>query len=415
VTYTNTTTAQVSVGNLALAARPPGGTHGGGPYDDLLPWVNGHTFAANEAFTVTATRLFTSSDPVGSWDFYPTYQYPVGGNTWFDGPDQYVTVQAGSPQADPPRALQGVYPGFADQSGMSFLETTWEAWLGRPMKFIDTNLDVTNWSAAHSDIWAFWDPGSPGALWTRPDIASALTVMLASWPDQQQLGTRGALQNTANGANDATYQYLCSEAPNAGVGVDGGLLIARIGHEADCDCYPWEFQHGNADVYIQAFQHVAALLRGCFNQNGQTGVLISYNVTSEACTFDYLDAAGVDQGQLEIYAGYPGDAYVDIIGMDLYSRAAYPWSANLQQLNIMENFAVAHGKQVALPEWGLWTAPTGTGDDPTFVQNVHDWMASLPASGPGSLAFHCYFDQYAGVEINNFPNAKVTYYNLFGG
>lgn len=59
-------------------------------------------------------------------------------------------------------------------------------------------------------------------------------------------------------------------------------------------------------------------------------------------------------------AYYPGDAYVDVVGNDLYYiRGKAEWTAN-------EQLYRAHpSKPYALPEWGLW----GT-DDPSFIQQM---------------------------------------------
>jgi uncharacterized repeat protein (TIGR01451 family) len=86
VTYTNTGSHSVKIDDIAVAARPPGGTHTGGPFDDFGPYSGPMTLAAGQAVTVTATRTFTASDPGGAWDVYSTYESASG--VWSDGPDQ---------------------------------------------------------------------------------------------------------------------------------------------------------------------------------------------------------------------------------------------------------------------------------------------------------------------------------------
>ena len=74
-------------------------------------------------------------------------------------------------------------------------------------------------------------------------------------------------------------------------------------------------------------------------------------------------------------AYYPGDAYVDVVGDDLYDiRGKAEWDA-------AEELYVAHpGKPFAFPEWGLWGL-----DDPAFVQRF--------ALRTNLLCRDCAFDQ----------------------
>jgi len=64
-------------------------------------------------------------------------------------------------------------------------------------------------------------------------------------------------------------------------------------------------------------------------------------------------------------AYYPGDAYVDVIGDDLYDIRGHgaTWTA-------AENLYKAHpSKAFAFPEWGLWGF-----DDPSFVRAMAKWV-----------------------------------------
>jgi hypothetical protein len=98
-------------------------------------------------------------------------------------------------------------------------------------------------------------------------------------------------------------------------------------------------------------------------------------------------------------AYYPGNGYVDIIGMDVYDIGwvVYPGArAEFQSiltrrwgLDWLAKFARQKGKPIAIPEWGLgWgtSAPnsgivtnapgtTSGGDDPTFINDMATWIA----------------------------------------
>ena len=67
-------------------------------------------------------------------------------------------------------------------------------------------------------------------------------------------------------------------------------------------------------------------------------------------------------------AYYPGDAYVDVVGNDLYDiRGKAEWAA-------AEALYKAHpGKPYAFPEWGLWGI-----DDPGFVTQMAQFVRTHP-------------------------------------
>jgi hypothetical protein len=97
---------------------------------------------------------------------------------------------------------------------------------------------------------------------------------------------------------------------------------------------------------------------------------------------------------LPVTTWYPGDAYVDVVGLDQYDQScsqpstAVSWSTLYNQnygLAQFLAFARAHGKPMAVPEWGMDASPAG--DDPAYVSG----MAQL-VNGSGNVMFQSYFD-----------------------
>lgn len=74
-----------------ITSRPPGGTHGGGPFDRLTPATENVVVKAGTTLTISGTRRFKSSDKVGKWEVYATYEDENG--NWHDGPSVYVNVK----------------------------------------------------------------------------------------------------------------------------------------------------------------------------------------------------------------------------------------------------------------------------------------------------------------------------------
>jgi beta-mannanase len=93
---------------------------------------------------------------------------------------------------------------------------------------------------------------------------------------------------------------------------------------------------------------------------------------------------------------YPGNAYVDIVGLDLYdatcttasgSTARITWNQLANEpagLTRFKAFAKAHNKPMSFPEWGLDQEPNG--DDPAYINGIGSTFTK------GNFAFESYFD-----------------------
>jgi hypothetical protein len=96
-------------------------------------------------------------------------------------------------------------------------------------------------------------------------------------------------------------------------------------------------------------------------------------------------------------AYYPGDAYVDVVGDDLYDIRGHgaTWSA-------AEQMYKAHpSKPFAFPEWGLWGF-----DDPQFVRDMATWVHSHPR-----MEFIAYFAGRPGsvFDLATKPASRAAY------
>jgi beta-mannanase len=115
---------------------------------------------------------------------------------------------------------------------------------------------------------------------------------------------------------------------------------------------------------------------------------------------------------------YPGNAYVDILGLDLYdvgcdaptTQLTFAQLANEPGgLTSFEAFASAQGKPMSLPEWGLNSAPSG--DDSGYIGGIGSTVAH------GNYAFQEYFDMQDGGTMllgSGTPQALAGYQKWFG-
>jgi hypothetical protein len=92
---------------------------------------------------------------------------------------------------------------------------------------------------------------------------------------------------------------------------------------------------------------------------------------------------------------YPGDAYVDVVGGDVYKTPT-----NVGHLTALEALYRAHpGKPFAIPEWGLESV-----DDPDFVKRVAAFVRSHPRT-----EILAYYNRGAEYELARKPASRDAY------
>lgn len=90
VTLGNRGGAPATVQRVVITARPPGGTHAGGPYDDFAPVGGPATLQPGDDLAVDASFTLPGNAPTGAWEVYPTYEDWQG--VYHDGPSGSVIV-----------------------------------------------------------------------------------------------------------------------------------------------------------------------------------------------------------------------------------------------------------------------------------------------------------------------------------
>lgn len=118
---------------------------------------------------------------------------------------------------------------------------------------------------------------------------------------------------------------------------------------------------------------------------------------------------------------YPGNAYVDIIGIDAYDASGIPlppvgdpgrWAALANEpagLKAIAAFAAAHNKPMSIPEWGTVTTQ---GDDANYVTNMGRFIAKH------NVAFQSWFnandDDILPLSSKRAPHSLEAYVKAFG-
>lgn len=183
----------------------------------------------------------------------------------------------------------------------------------------------------------------------------------------------------AAGAGDG---YLA--ALNRAIAAWGRGIYVRPMAEMNNPGNPWS---GDPAAYRRAFARIDVILHGGPTVAARLralGLAAYHGPELAANPFPRVRVVWCALSNRNAIAPYwPGDAYADVVGADIYAEGGGPPFA---QLGSVAAFARAHGKPFAIPEWGLLSV-----DDGTFVRTLcgfvrsHDVEAVLfYRSRPGS-------------------------------
>lgn len=296
----------------------------------------------------------------------------------------------------------GVFRG----SGKPDQTAEYEKWLGRPVTYV---LDFVGRQPEDSTTpWATIDnPGWTCGQWANTKYSLVLSAaMLPTNSQTLAAGAKGEYNSHWKKFGEVMVNRGCDDA------------ILRLGWEFNGLFFPWSAAGGNGQDknYAAYWRQIVNTLR---------------SVPGQSFKFDWCPLAGVDN-QTNPENAYPGNEYVDIIGLDAYDTGVAGttgeerWKAQKERvfgLNWHLAFAKKMNKPVSFPEWGI-TVPSGGktyggGDNPYYIQKMYEWMNALPASGGGSLTYHSYFevDAHDGAHrlmLGQFPNSTAKFKQLFG-
>ncbi len=272
------------------------------------------------------------------------------------------------------------------------------AWRGTPMDFATVYPLYDTWAAIEGSGWAVTNfRGFKGHL------AYGLPLL----PTDR----KGHWEDVTDGSHDAVFrgiaQLLVSNGqPDAAI---------RMGVEANGYWFPWAVDTTNVDRFKAAFRHIEAVM----------------TAVAPRLTF-WLDLncgtvlTGSSDRLAPLTRMYPGDDVVDGISMDHYN--AYKLAATDELswqvatapsyapgLQDGLEFARAHHKGFAVPEWGLHDKQ-GPGDSPYFMSRIFRFFMD----NRDVLVYENYFnepDSYIASGLfnaTNNPKSAAVYRQLWG-
>jgi hypothetical protein len=190
--------------------------------------------------------------------------------------------------------------------------------------------------------------------------------------------------------------------------------VVRLGWEFNGDM---DWRGTDPDTWIACYRHAATAIRAT-----DPDVLLDWTINGHGTPSSVCGGRSTNC--------YPGDAYVDIVGIDNYDhfpavRTVADFdrvAAQPDGLDWLFAFAQAHGKPFSVGEWGVVPGATDGRGDPEFVRWMHDWFARHAPS----LAYEAYFSdcETGGVHSTLFGTtaacagnaaAAAAYRSLFAG
>jgi hypothetical protein len=307
----------------------------------------------------------------------------------------------------------GLYDGKFGPGGIE----TAAKWLGGSgsIKYAEDFMDATSWSNI-SNPWQLsnWKGNPYTMVWGIP-------MLPCGGPSTQCQANVSDYNEVASGGADGYFKTLAKNLVSNGF----GSSYIRLGWEFNGSEMGWAVCNGEgsglnswAKDFVPAFRNIVTSMRSVSGADFKFiwNPLVSSNV---GCPGDNLENF------------YPGDSYVDQVGLDVYdglgqaTSDAARWTdllngvnagdwtpvaptVNGQKfqgygLNWITAFAKAHNKPISIPEWGLDATDQngGGGDDAYFITHMADW---IKANANGPAIFWNFGEGNLPLDIPSYTN-----------
>lgn len=246
---------------------------------------------------------------------------------------EYGHGWVGEPGRSDVKSVCGSHPAVigVDFSGFSGLP---EEVIIRSMDEVRKNVtDTYNRGGVTTVAWHFNNPVSPGGFYWRDSVSLPAVKYIIP-----------------GGSAHENYKEILTRIgkwAQTVVGDDGKPvpMIFRPFHEFDGDWFWWGKSHCSSGEFISLWRFTVSYLRDSLNVH------------------QFLYAFSPDNrfnSEVEFLERYPGDKWVDLVGMDNYGdfgRDRYDIETGAAKLKIVSDYAIKAGKLAAFTETGLESVP----------------------------------------------------------
>ncbi len=244
-------------------------------------------------------------------------------------------------------------------------------------------IETFNAGSAWSDWVSPWVTHNPSAssfyVWLRADPTGHQIIITQTLIPTSVSTDPNWLAECATGDFNTYATQLATNLVSTGF----GYSVIRLGPEMNGD---WEIDSLGATA--ASWQQWGQ----CFAQE----VTAMRAVAGGDFLFDWNVNAGTDT-KIPFADYYPGNAYVNIIGVDAYDESAgvvaipavgqpgrfAALAAEPGGIDAVDAFAAANGKPLSIPEWGVMSTQ---GDDPAYVTGMGSFVATH------DVAYESYYD-----------------------
>jgi hypothetical protein len=181
-----------------------------------------------------------------------------------------------------------------------------------------------------------------------------------------------------------------------------GPVLLRILHEFNGDWYPWCIVNNDKDpkVLVKAYRHIHDI----FTKQGVTNVRFiwcpnSMSIPQESWNY--------------IMEAYPGDQYVDYVGLDIYNGAGKATLWRSFRKEAAENYFIARSKLPYKPIFICEVASRerGAGED---GQNKAEWikqMSEALKTDFSKVRLLTWFNEKSSFKVNSTEESKNAFLN----
>lgn len=244
------------------------------------------------------------------------------------------------------KSVCGSHPAVIGVDLLGFTGRSDEAIQGAKEAVGKTVIDTYNRGGVVTVAWHFSNPVSPGGFYWRDSV---------SLPAVKYIIPGG-------GAHEKYKEILrgIGEWANTLRGDDGALvpMIFRPYHEFDGGWFWWGKPHCTREEFISLWRFTVSYLRDSL---GVHNFLYAFSPDNRFATRE------------EFLERYPGDEWVDMVGMDNYGdlgRDRYDVARAAMKLQIVSDYAQEAGKLAAFTETGLESIPDTTWWTQTLLKTM---------------------------------------------
>jgi len=300
---------------------------------------------------------------------------------------------AAAPPVDNPATGPGAGRWMSGASGEGVGNGKFGVWRGTTVPLAVTWSDISFDAAVNS--YQF-EPGAEYGSWT----GSADWAFGGIWAGD-------TWSAAASGAYDSRWSQILSNLKNKWQAKQRGTLYIRFAHEMNGNWSNHSVSASDAKYFVTAWKRFYAIKQRVF-----PGARVTFSTNGNTVGQQY------DWRTL-----WPGDAFVDVYSTDWYaahwklggSTDRFGAPQGLEQHRL---FAKEHGKPFAVSEWGNQVE---NGDQPKYVEYMHDFFTKNAGTGAGQLLYEGYFNViWTPNTFGLFPeskslarNASAKYRDLF--